>query len=31
MKNNTTINIEFDDFLEVNATREVLEYLLSKQ
>ena len=31
MKNNTTINIEFDDSFEVNATREVLEDLLSRQ
>lgn len=31
MKNNTTINIKFDDILEVNATREVLEDLLSRK
>lgn len=31
MKNNTTINIEFDDSSEINATREVLEDLLCRQ
>ena len=31
MKNNTTINIKFDDSSEINATREVLEDLLSRQ
>ena len=31
MKNNTTINIEFDNSSEINATREVLEDLLSRK